>query len=282
MKKQYEQACLIGVGLIGASLARDLKNKKVVKTIIGFDSDKKNLNLAVKKRVVKRGSHLKKALATSDLVILAAPVKTIAEQIELFADFIPKKCLVIDVGSTKVDIVKQADRFFDGNFVGCHPMAGSEKSGAGASLLGLFEDAPCIIVPGKKTKKAMVTSAKQLWQAVGARTVTMDWLEHDRYLAACSHLPHILSFSLMSAVGKRISPKEIKKIAGKSFKSYTRIAGSDAKMWADIFRDNQKNVLNKIYYFKKELEKLEQLVKKGDEKKLMNYIKESSLLWREV
>jgi len=283
-KIKFKNVVLVGVGLIGGSLSRDLLREKVTKKIVGFDTDRKNLNYAVKNKIVTvAGRDLEKEFSQSDLIILATPVVTLEKQVKELASLIPSKTLVIDVGSTKTNILKLADRYFPkGNFVGCHPMAGSEKSGAKASVVGLFDGAPCLIVRGKKTKTVFSKRARSLWQSVGATTLDLDVKNHDRYLAACSHLPHVLSYALMHAVGKRISPSELKKIAGKSFKSYTRIAGSDARMWTDIFLVNQKHTLAKMKYFERELKQLERLIQKGDSNALFRYLESTADLWRHI
>lgn len=284
MKIKFKHVCLVGVGLIGGSLSRDLLGQGIAGTVAGFDVDRKNLRYAVKNKIISQAGHdLSQTLKTADLVILATPVITLEEQIVKLSKLISPKSLVIDVGSTKERIVKLADCFYpEGNFVGCHPMAGSENSGAAASVSGLFKDWPCLIVPGKRTRKSFLLRAKGLWQALGARVYEWDGAEHDRYLAACSHLPHVLGYALLRAVGERMPPKVLGKIAGRSFKSYTRVAGSDARMWADIFLANQKNVLAKIRVFKRELERLEKRIAGARGASLLGYLEETAALWREI
>lgn len=280
----FQHVCIIGVGHIGGSLSRDLMRLKLATTISGFDTDEKNLRYVLKKKIIsRRVDDLPKALAGSDLVVLATPVRVIEDQLVRLSPFIDRHKLVIDVGSTKEAIVAKAAKFFPwGNFVGCHPMAGNERSGPSAGADGLFTDAPCLLVAAKNSRPKFVAKAKALWTALGARVVAMDAGEHDRCVAACSHLPHVLSFALMRSVGTRIGPATLKKIAGGSFRSYTRIAGSNARMWADIFLHNRQNVLQKIGTFKKELLKLEKLMRAGSERKLFSYIEKSAELWRKM
>jgi chorismate mutase-like protein len=280
----YNQVTIIGVGLIGGSIGRDLIKKKIAKSVFGIDANTKALLWARKNHVITDiAKDDIQTLMNSDLVIFATPVCAIKEQMMDFAPFISEKALVIDVGSTKTAITKIADKCFSaGNFVACHPMAGFEKSGITASADNLFYQAPCIIVPGKKTKKTFLQQAKRFWNQLHANVLEMDINIHDKYLAACSHLPHIISFALMESVGNKITPKEIKKIAGNSFKSYTRIAGSDPRMWTDIFSDNKKEVLKQVTLLKKELSTLESCVKQSDSKKIYEYIKDAAKLWRKI
>ncbi|MBF0105517.1 MAG: prephenate dehydrogenase/arogenate dehydrogenase family protein [Deltaproteobacteria bacterium] len=282
--KTYHTVALVGVGLIGGSLSRDLLKRKIADEVVGFDTDKKNLAYAVKAGIVSTaGRSLRDTLGRSDLVILATPVLALEERIKSLAEFIPAQTLVIDVGSTKQKIIRLADRFFyDGNFVGCHPMAGDEKSGARASRCDLFDRAPCLIVCGQKTRPAFAGRARVLWKSLGARVIELSLKDHDKYLAACSHLPHVLSFALMSSVGKKISPAALKKIAGQSFKSYTRIAGSNARMWRDIFIANQENTLSQIDEFQTELASLKKAISSGDHKGLFKYMEKAARMWRKM
>lgn len=280
----FKKVALVGVGLIGGSLAKDLLRKKICESIVGIDISSSHLKQALREGFVNETTlSLAKGVQDADLVILATPVLSLVDQVNQVAPLVKSDALVIDVGSTKDKIVKAADKVFvDGNFVGCHPMAGREKSGPKASLENLFQDSPCLIVPGQKTKRSFVTKAKRLWKAIGSRPVEMPSVEHDRYVAACSHLPHVLSFCLMKSVGDRLPPQNLHRVAGPSFKSYTRIAGSDPHMWRDIFLDNQKATLEKVKSFKKELSQLEALIEKYDGDGLWDYIESSASLWRDL
>lgn len=279
----FKKTVVIGIGLMGTSLARDLLKNHLTKNVVGLDRSRKNLKYASQQGFITDVALSPETLQDADLVVLSIPVLNLLEVMSTVAPLISPKALVIDLGSTKSSIGKRADQLFQaGNFVGCHPMAGREKSGPQASVEGLFDGAPCIIVPGRTSKKSFVNRATKLWQAIGARTLVMDAAKHDRYVAACSHLPHVLSFSLVSAVGRTITPKDIQKIAGNSFKSYSRIAGSDAKMWADIFLDNQSSVLSKITEFRKELLNMERMIKSRNAQELFDYMDRAAKTWRKL
>ncbi|MBU1917583.1 prephenate dehydrogenase/arogenate dehydrogenase family protein [bacterium] len=280
----YNQVSIIGVGIIGGSIGRDLIKKKIAKNVYGIDANPRTLLWAKKNRVITEIAKDEiQTLMNSDLVVFATPVCVIKEQLLDFAPFISDKALVIDVGSTKTAITKIADKCFtNGNFVGSHPMAGFEKSGVTASSDNLFYQEPCIIISGLKTKKTFIRQAKMFWKQLGANVLEMDFRIHDKYLAACSHLPHIISFALMASVGNKITPKEIKKIVGNSFKSYTRIAGSDPRMWTDIFSENKNEVLKQVTLLKKELEVLASRVQQSDGNKIYEYIEDAAKLWRKI
>ena len=282
--KPFNQITIIGIGLIGGSLGRDFFAKKLAKAVVGFDLNTATLNYAKKNKIISaKATSLKSAVMDADLIILAAPVRTIKKHIKEIAPWVKQTTLVIDVGSTKTGINTTAKKYFPkGNFVGCHPMAGSENSGITASLAGLFANAPCIIVPAQNSKKYFIKQAQLLWPTLGARTVLMDQNNHDKSLAACSHLPHILSFALMQSAVNTVSLRQLKLIAGNSFKSYTRIAGSDAKMWTDIFLDNQQNTLKQIQAFAKELSTLTKAIKSSNESLLFNYIAQVAKIRRKM
>lgn len=262
----FKNCLLIGVGLMGSSLALDLKRYKIVGDVVGSDVNAGNLRFALRQKIITRAAkNLKIELERADLIILATPVLALVKQIAQIAPHVRDEALVIDLGSTKEKIVHAADRcFLSGNFVACHPMAGSEKSGPKAVVIDLIKGKPCLVTPGKVTKKKFITMAKELWRRVGAHVVVLDAQKHDRLVAACSHLPHVLAFAMLGGVTRGHDHKIIKKIAGASFKSYARIAGSDARMWADIFLDNRQNVLAEISHAQQILNTINTLIKSND------------------
>lgn len=281
---RYNQVTIIGVGLIGGSIGRELVQRRLARKVIGFDRSQKNIANALKSKLITdKGNNLIQSICHSDLIVMALPVKEIIKTIKRIFPHVPKRCLVIDVGSTKQNIVKQADKYFiRGNFVGCHPMAGSEKSGPQPSLLHLFDKAPCLIVRGTQTKKVFFQQAKRLWCKFGSLVYEIDVKTHDKYLADCSHLPHLISFSLMNAVAKRMGSNHIRKISGKSFKTFTRVAGSDSRMWADIFLDNDRYLLQSLSAFKKELDRFEKWIAKKEASQLRLHIKRASEKWKNI
>lgn len=265
------------------SFAKDVKRLHLAKSVVAIDHSKFHLAQAKRLKLVHHTSTDLAAVADADLVVLAVPVLSLLSIIEQISEFISPKTLVIDLGSTKLKIAEKAAQHFPcGNFIPCHPMAGREKSGPRAAVDKLFVDAPCIITPCANSKSKFLAQTKSLWKTLGAHVLLMPADEHDRRVAACSHLPHVLAFTLVSAVARSISPVEINKIAGKSFKAYSRVAGSDATMWQEIFLDNHSEVLSKIQDFKNELNRFESLIADFDVQGLHDYMKAAALLWRKL
>lgn len=275
---------MVGVGLIGGSLGRDFLSQKIATEVVGFDTNTKNLWEAKRlKAVTRTGGVLKNELETADLVILAMPVGEIISWIKKNARFVLEKTWVIDVGSTKKTILALADRCFPhGNFVGAHPMAGTEKTGVKASSLNFFKNSPCVIVAGKKSGKVFVQKTKSLWHRLGAQVYEMGPEKHDRYVAACSHLPHVLAFVLMNSLQGTFSFEFIRKIMGNSFRSMTRISGSDAQMWADIFLHNKLPVRAVVKSFQKKLGYFDKNLKKGSARLLKLQIQNANRAHKKV
>lgn len=282
-KPHFKTTILIGVGLIGGSLARDLLRLKITDEVIGFDLSERELASAKKMKVVTSiGRDLVASLAVADLIIFAVPVRTLRQMILSHGVYFSPNALAIDVGSTKAAIVTEASRRVPhGNFVGCHPMAGREKSGVAASCDGLFKNKQCFLSPGLTTKPKFLKMATMLWQAVGAKPVLLDAKKHDRVLSWLSHLPHAVASALVSSLISEFkrSPEARKFTAG-GFLDTTRIAASSPAMWREIFLDNKANVLGDIARFKKELTRLEVLIRKGDEKGITKFMECAAKLRR--
>lgn len=281
---KFQKVIIVGVGLMGGSLARDFLAKKIAVEVVGFDTDAKNLFEAKRLKAMTRAGHiLKNELEAANLVVLAIPVGEIISWIKKNAQFISEKTLVMDVGSTKKTILATADRYFPrGNFVGAHPMAGNENSGVKASSLNFFKDSPCVIVAGKKSGKFFVQKTKSLWKKLGSRVYEMGPEKHDRYVAACSHLPHVLSFVLMNSLSPIFSFEFIRKIMGNSFRDITRVSGSDAKMWADIFLHNKLPVRTVIKSFQKGLAIFDKSLKKSSVPLLKSQIQKANRAHKKV
>jgi len=262
----FNKVAIIGTGLIGGSMALAIKKHKLAKEIVGVCRHEKSLLAAKKIKAIDKGS-LDIAIAKgADLIILAMPVKAILDIAPKVAEIISKEATVCDVGSTKEAIVSKLDRILP-NFVGTHPMAGSEKRGVVNASGDLFKGSLCIITPSKNTKKASLAKIKSLWIKLGARIEYLSAFEHDKAVSLVSHLPHIAAFSLINSV-----PEDFFKFAATGLKDTTRIASSDAEVWSDIFLSNKKNILESIVLLKNNLKKIEEAVKASDRGKLSSIL----------
>lgn len=284
-KPHFKTTVLIGVGLIGASLARDLLRLKMTDEVVGFDSSRQGLLTAKKNGAITSvGRDLIEALAAADLIVFAVPVRTLRQMIATHGIYFSPNALAIDVGSTKAAIVAEAaKRVPHGNFVGCHPMAGREKSGAAASCEGLFENKQCFLAPTFGTKPKFLRMAVALWRSIGAKPVLLAAKKHDRILSWISHLPHAVASALVSSlVAEFKRHPETRQFTAGGFLDTTRIAASSAAMWREIFLDNKANVLRDIARFKKELTRLEGFIRKGDEKGITKFMDRAAKLRRSL
>ncbi len=256
--KMFNKVAIVGTGLIGGSIALAIKKKNLCRQIIGVSLHKKSLTLAKRIGAVDIGSLTLSVIKDADLVILAMPVSSILSLAPEISAIIKKDCLVFDVGSTKAKIVRQLSGLFP-FFVGTHPLAGSEKRGVSNARPDLFRNSLCIITPVNNTDTAAVSKVKRLWSILGAKTLIMRPVQHDRILGFVSHLPHVVAFSLMNSV-----PGKFLKFSPVSFKEATRVATSDSALWADIIMDNRENVLKAIVKLQKSMEDIKSAVKKNN------------------
>jgi prephenate dehydrogenase len=243
----FKKVAIIGTGLIGGSIALGLKKKRLAGEIVGVSRHRRNLSLAKKIGAIDRGSQDLGIVKGADLVILATPVNIIKSQAARIARLVRPECIVCDVGSTKEEIVADLSKIFP-RFVGCHPLAGSEKRGISNADAGLFKNALCILTPIKNTDKKTLGKIARLWVKLGSRVVRMDPKIHDRILSFVSHLPHLISYTLVNCV-----PAQYFKFCANSLRDTTRIAASDAELWSDIFLSNKKNILHAVDVLQKNL-----------------------------
>jgi prephenate dehydrogenase len=266
----FKRVTIIGLGLIGGSLALAIKEKKLAREVVGVSRKKSTIDYAIKHKIVDSTTvDLKYGVKDSDLVIIATPVLKIADIARAIAPFLKKGAIVTDAGSTKRYIVENIEkcRLKEIYFVGSHPIAGSEKKGIKYAEKDLFKDACCILTETKNTDPKAFRSVKKFWEALGMKTKTMSLESHDKLLSKISHLPHVAAFSLANSVGKnRID------LAAGGFKDTTRIASGDPELWKDIFLTNKVNLLKDMQIFKKELLKIETALKRSDSEVLLELL----------
>jgi len=250
MSVHFKRVVIIGVGLIGGSLALAGKKKGLFGEVIGVGRNKANLDAAVKMGAVDRYVHDPKEVCKhADLMVLATPVERILSIGRETAPLMRKGACLTDVGSVKQAIVSGLDEILpDGvHFVGGHPIAGSEESGAAAGRFDLFEGARTVLTPTRSTDPEALRKIRSLWEGVGSMVVEMDASEHDVILAAVSHLPHMAAYALVNTLsGMKDRHPSIPSFAAGGFKDITRIAGSHPEMWKEICRMNKKNILKMI------------------------------------
>ena len=257
----FDHVSIVGVGLLGGSLAKAMRKLGLAKSLVGYGRNKANLEEAKNLGIIDHvASDIQSAVKDADLIVLCSPVCAMGQLIIKMNPHIKPGCLVTDVGSVKEPLVREVEALIpkDVFFVGAHPIAGSEKSGFHASSDTLFKDTHCIVTPTEKTAPSALKQTIELWKAVGMRVSIMDVKEHDFIFGAVSHLPHVLIFALMNTLGSLKSDNydEITSFSGAGLKDITRIAGSEPVIWKDICISNKDSILHCLDRFQKTLNHL--------------------------
>lgn len=270
---------VVGVGLIGGSLARVLREKGEVGEIVGIGRGAANLQRAVELGVIDRYEHdLKKGVLDADMVFLATPVCTIADIVAEIAPVLHNGAIVTDGGSVKEEITLCCEKLLSGgsHFVGGHPIAGTENSGVDASFSSLYKGKRCILTPTATTDSMALEKVVRMWELAGSEVVLMDPRKHDKVLAAISHLPHMVAYSLVNSVGDYDGCDEnILKYSAGGFRDFTRIASSDPAMWRDIALQNRAALLEMMDFFAAHHAQLRSLVAESDGEGLERFFKRS-------
>ena len=249
---------IIGVGLIGGSLAKAIKENNLAKVVFGFGRDLNRLEKAQKANVIDQFStNLKDAINDSDIVIIATPVGSFQEILSEIKPFLTSKIVISDVGSTKTNIasiVSQTLGDYSNYFIPAHPIAGKEKSGFEASESNLFNNRKVIITPLETSSPDSINLIQKMWEGTGADVDFMSPESHDELLGMTSHLPHMLAFSLVNYLISKNPSASIYAAGG--FKDFSRIASGDAVMWRDICIQNKDQIISHIKGYQKTLNSL--------------------------
>ncbi len=256
------------MGLIGGSLARALRRAGQCDEIVGCGRDEAHLQKAVTLGVIDRyETDIAAAVAGADVVVLAIPLRAMVSVLQQMLMGLAPNAVVTDVGSAKGCVVEEArailgDRLCD--FVPGHPIAGTEKSGVEASFAELFDQRSVILTPLEETAPEQSARVRAMWETAGASVTEMTVLHHDEVLAATSHLPHLLAFSLVNTLASLDESKDIFAYAAGGFRDFTRIASSDPVMWRDICLENRSAMLEVLRLFNHDLQQLEEAVRDND------------------
>jgi prephenate dehydrogenase len=265
----FERVTIAGVGLIGGSLALAARAAGLIGEVVGYGRSEANLLTAQHRGIIDRYTHDPLAAARdADLLLLAVPVRAIVAVARACAPALRPGALVSDAGSVKEPVVRDVEAVLPAGvpFVGAHPIAGTEDSGAAAAFAELFHGHRCIITPGHGAPPEAVGKVRALWEGVGMRVDEMDAARHDQILAWVSHLPHALAFSAVSALLD--VDGALQQFAGPSFRDLTRVAGSSSEMWRDIFLANAGPLDATLAAFMASLAELRRAIADHDERTL--------------
>lgn len=267
MALMFRRMVVVGVGLIGASLALDARKRSLVGEIVGVGRGEENLKYAQRQGIIDRYVTAESDIPEdTDLLMLATPVGTTVALAKAFLPVLRPGCIVSDVGSVKAEIVRAMEKLLPSTipFVGGHPIAGGEQWGARASRAGLFAHHRCILTPTKRTDLAALRKVASLWRKVGAKVELMDPETHDRILGVISHLPHVLVYALVNTLMQtQVRGVDLKSYCAGGFKDFTRIASSRPELWRDICLMNRRAVGQSLGHYIEHLEQLKRWIEDG-------------------
>jgi prephenate dehydrogenase len=279
---------VVGVGLIGGSFAAALKRAGQVGEVVGMGRSVESKRDALALGLIDRvETDWATALNDADLVLLAMPVGQMDDVMAQLVPHLPPRAIVTDAGSTKSDVVAAARRQFGsriGQFVPGHPIAGAEKSGPQAARADLYDKRRVVLTPLAENHDASVALVRAAWVACGALVSTTSPEHHDRWLASVSHLPHLLSFALVSELAARPNAEEIFDLAGGGFRDFTRIAASHPEMWRDIFLANRDALLAELSAYEQELARYRSLIERADAdgiERVLDVAREARVAWQQ-
>jgi prephenate dehydrogenase len=277
----FEQLGLIGCGLMGGSFALALKRAGLVKRVVGYSKSPSTTERARLMGVIDvEAPSALLAVSGADIVLIAVPVAATEATFKAIKHLVTSNMLVMDVGSTKRDVIdagRRALREQIGSFVPAHPITGKEVSGVDNADPDLYTGRQVILTPIERTLTVQLQKAVDVWTALGCRVLKMSPEQHDAAFAAVSHLPHLIAFALMNAISGQPQGKDYLSLAGPGFRDFTRIAASDPKVWRDILISNREELLAQSKIFQRNLHALELMISSGNTEALEGLLEQASI-----
>jgi len=257
---------IIGLGLMGGSLALSLKKENYIKSIVGYDHNKEHQEEAIRLDLVEKIVSFEE-LKKCDVIFLAVPVNGVIASLKELKD-VSNDTTIIDLGSTKEKIVASVPKEIRKNFVAAHPMTGTENFGPSAAIENLYSQKVVVLCDLEDSGELQKTVAKKIFKSLKMKKHFMKSKEHDRHAAFISHMPHAISYSIANTVMKQEKKKNILALAAGGFRSMSRLAKSSPYMWEDVFRQNKENILEAIELFETELSSLKKSIEDDDWEKV--------------
>lgn len=270
----FSKVTIIGTGLLGGSLARDLKANGLAERIVGVCRSEKTASAAIEAGIVDEVQELTQACQGACLIVLATPMQAMLPILTQIEAVVADSTIITDVGSVKTDLyaqVKEHTPSLLNRFVLAHPIAGGENSGVLASKHGLFENKHVIITDTDEVPSSLSGRVAQMWQALGAIVQHMSLTEHDSIFAKTSHLPHVIAFSLVNYLSGQQDRERLFDLAAAGFYDFTRIASSDAEMWRDICITNKDQIVHALQGFRDHIDSITRDVANADQNAILNY-----------
>ncbi len=276
----FEQLGVIGCGLMGGSFALALKRAGLVKRVVGYSKSPSTTERAKKLGVIDTAAESAlQAVSGSDIVLVAVPVAASEATFRAIRHLVEPGLLLMDVGSTKRDVVDAARRALKErvvSFVPAHPIAGKEVAGVANADAALYSGRQVILTPLAQTSAELVQKATDVWSAIGAQVLRMTPENHDAAFAAVSHLPHLLAFAYFNSVANQPAGRDFLSLAGPGFRDFTRIAASDPAVWRDILMSNREEILRQSLRFRHTLDAIEHVMRGGNTEALEDLVRKAS------
>ena len=277
----FKKIYIYGLGMMGASLAKAIRYKKISNKIYGFDINKKNLFYAKKNNIINElDSHNYKHLSESDFIVICTPISAYEKSMKIINKYKKNSAIITDIGSTKESVNVLSKKIlinYNDVFIGSHPLTGKEISSITNSDKDIFNNQIILLTPNTSTQKSLITTVRKFWKILGCQTKIIDTKLHDDILSLTSHLPHLVSFALVKIILNKKSIKKIEEYTGGGFRDFARLAHSDAKMWEDICSNNSKNIILSLEKIIIELNLLKSNIKNKNFKKLASYFNQTKL-----
>ena len=283
----FKKVCIIGCGLIGSSIARAIKTKKLSNKIVSSNRSEITNKKVVKLKIVDDSSaDIKKMVRGSDLVIIATPLSSYKNVIFKIKNSLKNGAILTDVGSVKKKVISLIEKNIPKNisWVSSHPIAGTEESGPDSGFADLFKNRWCILTPSKQTKDKDIRLLERFWKKIGSRVDIMNAKQHDYILSITSHIPHLIAYNIVHTTlnVKKKKNRDVIKYSAGGLRDFTRIAASNPIMWRDIFIQNRVNTSKMIDKFIENLKGLKKAIKNKNEKKLEKIFTKTKLIRKEI
>jgi len=269
----FNKITIIGLGLIGSSIARAIKKNNLCKILVAHDKSKIVLKKTFKLKITNYiEPNLKKSVENSDLVIICTPLGTYKNIVSVIKNYLKKTCILTDVGSAKIFVTNTVNKLINKNtiWIPAHPVAGTEESGPEAGFADLFKNRWCIITPVNKKNPSSLKKLNNFWKKIGSKVQHMSPEHHDKVMAITSHIPHLIAYNIVGTAAnlEKDTKSEVIKYSASGFRDFTRIASSDPTMWRDIALNNRKQILHMLEKFNLDLNNLKRAIIKKDAGKL--------------
>jgi len=269
----FNKVTIIGLGLIGSSIARAIKKNNLCKFLVAHDKSKIVLKKILKLKITNYiEPNLKKSVENSDLVIICTPLGTYKNIVSVIKNYLKKTCILTDVGSAKIFVTNTVNKLINKNtvWIPAHPVAGTEESGPEAGFADLFKNRWCIITPVNKKNPSSLKKLNNFWKKIGSKVQYMTAEHHDKVMAITSHIPHLIAYNIVGTAAnlEKDTKSEVIKYSASGFRDFTRIASSDPTMWRDIALNNRKQILHMLEKFNLDLGNLKRAIIKKDGNKL--------------